>query len=148
MPPAVSYSLVGLTGADGAKVSIARRDLFDARFQLIDGDDDQPLEYIDSPSDLVPGKYEGGFKTWEASHDLAEYLFAGTKSAKGHRVLEVSLFMRGFHRNLTGRSAYSSDAAPRYHPCISCKRYSVPKRRLTQRHIFICKITIHLCLSL
>ena len=32
------------------------------------------LSFIDAPSDLVPGVYEGGMKTWECSIDLAAYL--------------------------------------------------------------------------
>ncbi|KAI6037609.1 hypothetical protein EDC04DRAFT_2129859 [Pisolithus marmoratus] len=59
-----------------------RRDLFDARFQLISqgtGDVESPesaelmsaLQFLDNPSDLVPLVYEGGLKTWECSLDLA-----------------------------------------------------------------------------
>ncbi|KAF7357921.1 hypothetical protein MVEN_00838500 [Mycena venus] len=62
-------------------VTLARRDLFDARFQLIsEGRGDEPpaetpaansaLGFLDAPSDLVPGVYEGGLKTWECSLDL------------------------------------------------------------------------------
>ena len=29
------------------------------------------LNYLDAPSDLLPGVYEGGLKTWECSVDLA-----------------------------------------------------------------------------
>ena len=52
--------------------------------------------FIDNPSDLVPGVYEGGLKTWECSVDLVEY-FSGTvkrrnseKWAKWKRIFEVS----------------------------------------------------------
>jgi len=87
-------------------VTLARRDLFDARFQLIsegagdgagnqeDGVNDrtQALEFLDAPSDLVPGVYEGGLKTWECSLDLVDYL-EGTDGGdvRGMRVLEVGL---------------------------------------------------------
>lgn len=50
------------------------------------------LEYIESPSDLVPGAYEGGLKTWECSIDLATHLASTTPFGawtKTHRVLEV-----------------------------------------------------------
>ncbi|KAL5476679.1 hypothetical protein ACEPAI_2865 [Sanghuangporus weigelae] len=75
-------------------VTLLRRDLFDARYQLISetatdanistsestsgptrtDDTDDVLRLIDNPSDLVPGVYEGGLKTWECSLDLVGYL--------------------------------------------------------------------------
>jgi protein-histidine N-methyltransferase len=81
--------------------------LFDARFQLIsEGHGDEPpvetpaptstsaLGFLDAPSDLVPGVYEGGLKTWECSLDLVGYLdsFRDADSSyfSGKRVLEVS----------------------------------------------------------
>ena len=87
-------------------VTLARRDLFDARFQLIsegagdgagnqeDGVNDrtQALEFLDAPSDLVPGVYEGGLKTWECSLDLVDYLEGiDGGDVRGRRVLEVGL---------------------------------------------------------
>lgn len=75
-------------------IEILRRDLFDARFQLANQDDDSDDEgsaygnsiprqktpptgfrmqthlQTNSPSDLIKGVYEGGLKTWEASLDL------------------------------------------------------------------------------
>ena len=97
-----------------------RRDLFDARFQLIaEGAGDAPedsrksenenseegtqpendrkaLEFLDAPSDLVPGVYEGGLKTWECSLDLVDYLDGlkdgGQKhSFVGKKILDVRL---------------------------------------------------------
>lgn len=89
-------------------MTLARRDLFDARFQLIsegaeDGaankeDDEvkdriQALEFLDAPSDLVPGVYEGGLKTWECSLDLVDYLDStNSGDVRGKRVLEVCYF--------------------------------------------------------
>jgi protein-histidine N-methyltransferase len=86
-------------------VTLARRDLFDARFQLIsedarDGvakkeqdevkDRIQALEFLDATSDLVPGVYEGGLKTWECSLDLVDYLDSTNGGdIRGRRVLEV-----------------------------------------------------------
>lgn len=93
------------------------RDLFDARFQLIsegkvDTDDHQldtireedeeeeekepkdrtdVLVYLDTPSDLLPGVYEGGLKTWECSLDVVEYLATSGRfpSYQGKRVVEL-----------------------------------------------------------
>jgi protein-histidine N-methyltransferase len=94
-----------------------RRDLFDARFQLISegaGDnvesgqqgndedaseqkevDRKALEYLDAPSDLVPGVYEGGLKTWECSLDLVDYLdsLKDVENFNGKKILDVSLIL-------------------------------------------------------
>ena len=93
--------------SSGPPLTLVRRDLFDARFQLISEDEygphanDQPhpagasaLEFIEAPSDLVPGVYEGGLKTWECSLDIVNYLdvladdFTDT-DIRGKRLLEV-----------------------------------------------------------
>ncbi|WVQ85949.1 hypothetical protein IAT38_008117 [Cryptococcus sp. DSM 104549] len=86
LPEAISYSPLfhpSLT------TPLLRRDLFDARFQLINRDEpqtegDAPLEvkeaegeeYVDAQTDLIPGLYEGGLKTWEGGVDLVEVLGA------------------------------------------------------------------------
>lgn len=97
--------------SSGPPLNLVRRDLFDARFQLISessGEDttlsdviDQrlaanvsALEFIDAPSDLISGVYEGGLKTWECSLDLVSYLDRLGDSfpdehLRGKRVLEV-----------------------------------------------------------
>lgn len=56
---------------DGQPVILPRRDLFDVRFQLLNNSDadaeneriSKELEFVDAPSDLVPGFYKGGIKT-------------------------------------------------------------------------------------
>ena len=89
-----------------------RRDLFDARFQLISQDQDQEEaggkgkgnadgkgkgkeEFVDAATDLIPGLYEGGLKTWEGGVDLVEVLSEGLASGSdwltGKSVLEVYL---------------------------------------------------------
>ena len=92
-------------------LTLARRDLFDARFQLIsESTGDEPeapegsrssdsapenekslaLKFVDTPSDLVPGIYEGGLKIWECSLDLVNYLDQIRETdIKGKRLLEV-----------------------------------------------------------
>ncbi|KAI0682932.1 hypothetical protein BC835DRAFT_1516007 [Cytidiella melzeri] len=83
LPNAISFSPVHIpVAAAGNSLVLARRDLYDARFQLLASSDDQQLqnpacadlEFVEAPSDLVPGVYEGGLKTWECSVDLAAYL--------------------------------------------------------------------------
>lgn len=86
-----------------------RRDLFDARFQLISQDeiDEQSASgakgkereefNVDEATDLVKGVYEGGLKTWECSLDLVDYLdtigcglTGDEEMVRGKSVLEVS----------------------------------------------------------
>lgn len=109
-----------------------RRDLFDARFQLIAEGAGDPLEdpakskdenseegtqpesdrkalgFLDAPSDLVPGVYEGGLKTWECSLDLVDYLDglkdgAEYSSFMGKKILDVRLlpYSTGIYQDLT-----------------------------------------------
>jgi len=51
------------------------------------------LDFIDNPSDLVPGVYEGGLKTWECSLDLVDYLEGlqdpELRDVRGKRILEL-----------------------------------------------------------
>jgi protein-histidine N-methyltransferase len=103
LPEALSYSPLKLPGPSGH--TLARRDLFDARFQLLAQDerDERTAAFVDAPADLIPGAYEGGLKTWECALDLAVYLdrdvigsHAGGEAARpicGSRVLEVSCLL-------------------------------------------------------
>lgn len=56
-------------------VAVARRDVFDIRAQLMveDSAEEQNGELIAGleKGDITPNFYEGGFKTWECSIDLA-----------------------------------------------------------------------------
>ncbi|KAF8143327.1 hypothetical protein K438DRAFT_647461 [Mycena galopus ATCC 62051] len=104
LPPLISYSPLSIPLSSSRKnVTLARRDLFDARFQLISEGHDEPtaetpaptsaLGFLDAPSDLVPGVYEGGLKTWECSIDLVGYLDglrdSNISDLSGKRILEV-----------------------------------------------------------
>lgn len=121
LPYLISYSPLHIPLSSSHKATaLARRDLFDARFQLItEGAGDAPdelektrnedvdgsqtqsdrkaLEFLDAPSDLVPGVYEGGLKTWECSLDLVDYLDGlkdGDKPERflGKKILDVCCF--------------------------------------------------------
>jgi protein-histidine N-methyltransferase len=92
LPASFSYSpLVHPLGG----APLLRRDLFDARFQLAqngnesdDEDEDEAAKgkgkqatkdaegeaYIDADTDLIPGTYEGGLKSWEGGLDLVEVM--------------------------------------------------------------------------
>ncbi|KAG1815055.1 uncharacterized protein BJ212DRAFT_1359164 [Suillus subaureus] len=104
LPSKISYSPITIPLASGGELSLPRRDLFDARFQLISQHADDPdaleqssisarpaLHFLDAPSDLVPLVYEGGLKTWECSLDLASYLdgISSQFDVSGKRVLEI-----------------------------------------------------------
>ncbi|KAI0634751.1 hypothetical protein C8Q77DRAFT_1277650 [Trametes polyzona] len=102
LPHTFSFSPFSIPLASKRTVVIARRDLFDARFQLIASDQDantaengqSDLDFLDAPSDLVPGVYEGGLKTWECSLDLVDCLDGiygedVARRLKGKRVVEL-----------------------------------------------------------
>ncbi|KAJ9107466.1 hypothetical protein QFC21_000919 [Naganishia friedmannii] len=60
-------------------------------------DDQNTAEYVNADTDLIPGTYEGGLKTWEGGMDLVEVLEEQHKKiprgigswVKGKKVLEV-----------------------------------------------------------
>ncbi|KAF9525757.1 hypothetical protein CPB83DRAFT_795892 [Crepidotus variabilis] len=109
LPSLISYSPLSVPVSSPRKsVTLLRRDLFDARFQLIsEGAGDAveaedvlnsstkktALGFLENPSDLVPGVYEGGLKTWECSLDLVEYLdnvqYQSNYSFAGKKILEL-----------------------------------------------------------
>lgn len=108
LPQAISFSTLtlpfGSASSGDEPIRILRRDLFDARFQVLDEDQEsdseseadsslaptepkpnepsQPKEkqernqqqYIDADTDLIPWTYEGGLKTWEGGMDLVQVL--------------------------------------------------------------------------
>ena len=59
----------------GRVTHLPKRELFDVRVQLLNegGANDDIIDQIDK-ADLRAGVYEGGFKTWECSLDLASLL--------------------------------------------------------------------------
>ncbi|GAA5989398.1 hypothetical protein JCM10908_001294 [Rhodotorula pacifica] len=115
LPPLLSYTPVHvpLHSQSGRETTLLRRDLFDARFQILNQDEIGPAEekgnsggdkgksrevFIDEQSDLVKGVYEGGLKTWECSLDLVDCLdqrgFSidrdlATQRVRGSSVLEI-----------------------------------------------------------
>ncbi|THV05094.1 hypothetical protein K435DRAFT_826596 [Dendrothele bispora CBS 962.96] len=106
LPSQLSCSPITITLQESADtIHLARRDLFDARFQAISEgtgvpenendalDPHSALAFLEAPSDLVPGVYEGGLKTWECSLDLVDYLRSleqkGNFFVFGKRILEI-----------------------------------------------------------
>lgn len=82
---------------DGKGIIIARRELFDVRTQLMAEDDADDLATDNAEliagleqGDLKPNFYEGGFKTWECSLDLADVLLSSTEiGASGEEGVHV-----------------------------------------------------------
>lgn len=134
LPPLISYSPLNVPLRGDRCLKLMRRDLFDARFQLISesstAETSKDLEFVDAPSDLVPGVYEGGLKTWECSSDLACYLH-DTNAMLANGVCR-SIEVRGFYIDnpyLIGRNTSLNlnrlDVGPRFHPFISFASYSL-----------------------
>jgi hypothetical protein len=85
LPEALSYSLLALP-ASGP--TLIRRDIFDARFQLLSHERDEQAAQV---ANLVLGVYEGVLKTWRCSFDLAAYVNREVPCVHGLHVLEVSV---------------------------------------------------------
>ncbi|SMR43900.1 unnamed protein product [Zymoseptoria tritici ST99CH_3D1] len=76
LPERLSYSTVRVESPLGKVIYLPRRELFDVRVQLLQDvstDNDNVIDQIEN-SDIRAGVYEGGFKTWECSLDLASLL--------------------------------------------------------------------------
>lgn len=92
------------------QTKIWRRDYSDIKFQLAQEDPlDDGMDYgVEEESDVVLGKYEGGFKTWECSLDLTRFLesFNLTKVQHclelgcGSALPSISLFKKGLIQKL------------------------------------------------
>ncbi|KAI6837656.1 hypothetical protein KC332_g5062 [Hortaea werneckii] len=75
LPEHLSYSTVRVESPTGRVCFLPKRELYDVRVQLLqEGDtNDEVIDQLDK-SDIRSGIYEGGFKTWECSLDLASLL--------------------------------------------------------------------------
>ncbi|KAJ3158861.1 Histidine protein methyltransferase 1 [Geranomyces michiganensis] len=74
--------------------TLYKRNAADVKFDIADADDmegENLLAYaILSQTDLIPGRYEGGLKTWECATDVIEYLSSlGPEALRGKRVMEL-----------------------------------------------------------
>ncbi|GAB7351773.1 hypothetical protein MBLNU459_g2348t1 [Dothideomycetes sp. NU459] len=76
LPDRICYASTTIESPTGKILHLPRRELFDVRVQLMSEDEssnDETLTDI-STSDIRTNVYEGGFKTWECSVDLASLL--------------------------------------------------------------------------
>lgn len=78
---------------DQEVISLPRRELYDIRAQLMaeDMSIEEPLLMGLTTDDIMPRIYEGGFKTWECSVDLARFLAGRVDIADsvGHQQLHI-----------------------------------------------------------
>ncbi|KAL4951317.1 hypothetical protein BDW69DRAFT_186521 [Aspergillus filifer] len=96
LPSQISYNKCTITPSQiegsSAPVTVARRDVFDIRAQLMveDSAEEQNGELIAGleKGDITPNFYEGGFKTWECSIDLGG-LVVGAGNLEGGHVIEL-----------------------------------------------------------
>ncbi|KAF8156919.1 hypothetical protein B0H34DRAFT_711194 [Crassisporium funariophilum] len=149
LPPLISYSPLHIPlSSTRQSITLVRRDLFDARFQLISegaGDAAETtldnsnaavssaesesnkiaLHFLDAPSDLVPGVYEGGLKTWECSLDLVDYLDSSKDTVndegfRGKAMLELGCgtgvptlyILREIFSSIAPRTAVNETSSP------------------------------------
>ncbi|KAL4944353.1 hypothetical protein BDV06DRAFT_187654 [Aspergillus oleicola] len=94
LPSQISYNKCTITPSQDSSrpVTVARRDVFDIRAQLMveDSAEEQNSELIAGleKGDITPNFYEGGFKTWECSIDLGG-LVVGSEGVEGGHVVEL-----------------------------------------------------------
>lgn len=76
LPDKISFSILHLTSPNGHTVRLPRREIFDVRVQLMAEDDSTRSNILAGleNTDLQTNVYEGGYKTWECSLDLARFL--------------------------------------------------------------------------
>ncbi|KAL8821498.1 MAG: hypothetical protein Q9223_000464 [Gallowayella weberi] len=81
LPSTISYTAISIQSPGHGDITLTRRELFDIRTQLMIEDtglDDSSTAGL-STDDIKPNIYEGGFKTWECSVDLTNYLASHEK---------------------------------------------------------------------
>jgi protein-histidine N-methyltransferase len=76
LPDKLSFSTISLTSPLGHTARLPRREIFDVRVQLMAEDDNSRTNILAGleNTDLQTNVYEGGYKTWECSLDLARFL--------------------------------------------------------------------------
>ncbi|KAL4872189.1 hypothetical protein BDV12DRAFT_151568 [Aspergillus spectabilis] len=100
LPSQISYNTLNISASQGAEcgtesraLTVARRDVFDIRTQLMveDSAEEQNGELIAGleKGDITPNFYEGGFKTWECSIDLAGLVAAEGVNFEDRHIIEL-----------------------------------------------------------
>ncbi|KAG5518977.1 hypothetical protein PMAC_002508 [Pneumocystis sp. 'macacae'] len=92
LPENISFNTVPIQFQEGVSYAafLPKRELWDIRLQLMKHDYDEyqgELQLLNSEKDIFPYIYEGGYKTWECSYDLAQYVCKS--SLKYRKILEL-----------------------------------------------------------
>ncbi|KTW29323.1 hypothetical protein T552_01278 [Pneumocystis carinii B80] len=92
LPENISFDVVQVDfeGNFSYKALLPKRTVWDIELQLMAYDYDtsqSELLFLNGSSDIIPNVYEGGYKTWECSYDLMEYV--RKTSLKYSKVLEL-----------------------------------------------------------
>jgi protein-histidine N-methyltransferase len=76
LPSKIAWGVIEIESPGGKRLLLPRRELFDIRVQLMSEEDvlesNNPTGLDDA--DIKTNVYEGGYKTWECSYDLAKLL--------------------------------------------------------------------------
>ncbi|PYI06227.1 hypothetical protein BO78DRAFT_397414 [Aspergillus sclerotiicarbonarius CBS 121057] len=102
LPSQISFNKLKLAtkspqdGNTGNPITLARREVFDIRTQLMaedtPGEDNEELIAGLEKGDIKPNFYEGGFKTWECAVDLAKLLIDSdgvSKPTQDRHIIEL-----------------------------------------------------------
>ncbi|KAL8961045.1 MAG: hypothetical protein Q9193_002347 [Seirophora villosa] len=91
LPSNLQYNTIPLNHPDNGTITLPRRELFDIRAQIMA--EDTTFDEVGaglSVDDIKPNIYEGGFKTWECSIDLANHLLSrASEASDASTVVEV-----------------------------------------------------------
>ena len=78
LPSKIAYGVLDIELANGRRVQIPRRELWDVRVQLMAEEEEHQVNSEAAPGlgehDVKTGIYEGGFKSWESSVDMVKVL--------------------------------------------------------------------------
>ena len=98
LPSKLAYSTINIDCVDSTTMKLRRRELFDVKLQLMAEDDAETTERVSGldDTDIRTNVYEGGFKTWECSLDLAKLLTNYNSQAKSSHMLDVGHVLEVF----------------------------------------------------
>lgn len=83
-PSEIRYTILKVNGSNDINYFLPRRDLSDVKAQVKIEGNGSLGSLLSGCDDLVTQKYEGGFKTWESSIDLAELLSRSYATTTDH----------------------------------------------------------------
>ncbi|KAG4303705.1 hypothetical protein PCANB_000088 [Pneumocystis canis] len=92
LPENIEFNIITIESQEDLlnTILLPKRELWDIRLQLMTDDYDtsqDELSFLNGSKDIIPYIYEGGYKTWECSYDLTQYVCKS--SLKYNKVLEL-----------------------------------------------------------